>query len=170
MSAEGCPLTGIIIGDQKDVDYSFAPKSSESFFVYDNTISGITLGVTSQYVQVLVLPTTANQTVHFALEFQNKTSSSFQCQQGTVPLDAKFYLAGELKPYSPGNGSTQPEGGENIVSVFNSDHKTTVSIKVNDLKKAYNIVPDLRDPQLELGVVAEMDWMQIQPGGIKLPF
>lgn len=169
VSAANCPLTGIIIGDQMDVDYRFAPKSSKSLFVYDNTISGITLGGTSQYIQVLVLPTAPDQIVHFALEFQNKTSSTFQCQQGTVPLDAKFYLAGKLMPYSPDSGITKPED-EDIVSVFNSDHKTTVYIKVNDLNKAYNVVPDLRDPQLELGVVAKVDWMQVEPGGIKLPF
>ena len=164
--ARGCPLTGIIIGDQKNVDYSFTPNSSESYFVYDNTINGITLGSTSQYVQMLVLPTTDGETVHFALEFQNNASSTFRCQQGTVPPGCKFYLAGELKP---GNG-TKPEGNETIADVFTSDHKTTVYIKVKSLANAYNTVPDLRDPQLELGVVAEMDWVQLDPGGLKLPF
>lgn len=166
MVASRCPLTGIIIGDQKDVDYSFAPKSTGSRFVYDNTISGITLGGTSQYVQLLVLPTEDEQTVHFALEFQNSTSTTFQCQQGTIQPGCKFYLVGELKP---ANG-TKPEGDEDLAGVFNSDHKTTVYIKVDNLKNAYNTVPDLRDPQLEIGVVAEMDWVQIEPGGLKLPF
>lgn len=162
----GCPLTGIIIGDQKDVDYSFAPKASSPYrFVYDNNISGVTLGGTSQYVQLLVLPTADDQAVHFALEFQNNTSSTFQCQQGIVSPGCKFYLAGELKP----GGGTKPDS-ENIAGVFDSDHKTTVYIKVENLGNAYNAVPDLRDPQLELGVVAEMDWMQVEPGGIKLPF
>ena len=165
-AAAGCPLTGIIIGDQKDVDFSFAPKPvSTDWFVYDNTISGITLGSTSQYVQMLVLPVTDEQTVHFALEFQNNTASSFPCQQGTVQPGCRFYLAGELKP---GEG-TKP-AGEEIAGVFGSDHKTTVKVRVKDLAKAYNTVPDLRDPQLELGVVAEMDWIQVTPGGIKLPF
>ncbi len=165
-AASGCPLTGIIIGDQKDVDFSFAPKSaSTDWFVYDNNISGITLGGTSQYVQVLVLPTADDQTVHFALEFQNNTSSAFQCQQGFVQPGCRFYLAGELKPAE----GTKP-AGEDIVGVFDSDHKTTIKVRANDLAKAYNTIPDLRDPQLELGVVAEMDWIQVTPGGIKLPF
>ncbi len=165
-AAAGCPLTGIIIGDQKDVDYSFAPKASSEFrFIYDNNISGVTLGGTSQYVQLLVLPTADDQAVHFALEFQNNTSSTFQCQQGIVSPGCKFYLAGELKP----GGGTKPDT-ENIAGVFDSDHKTTVYIKVENLGNAYNAVPDLRDPQLELGVVAEMDWIQVEPGGIKLPF
>lgn len=164
-AAAGCPLTGIIIGDQRDVDFSFAPSSSASRFVYDNTVSGVTLGSTSQYVQVMVLPTSDTQTVHFALEFQNSTSSSFQCQQGTVQPGCKFYLAGELRP-----GDGQKPAGAPITSVFTSDYKTTVYARVSDLTHAYNTVPDLRNPQLELGVVAEMDWLQVEPGGIKLPF
>lgn len=164
-AASGCPLTGIIIGDQTDVDFSFSPNSSTSRFIYDNTVSGITLGGTSQYVQVLVLPTADNQPVHFALEFQNTTSAAFQCQQGTVQPGCKFYLAGELKP---GEGS-KPSGAP-VSSVFSSDYKTTVYARVTHLSNAYNTVPDLRDPQLEIGVVADMDWIQTEPGGIKLPF
>ena len=164
----GCPLTGIIIGEQRDVDFSFSPISSdpnEYQFVYDNTVSGITLGNTSQYAQVLVLPTASDESVHFALEFQNNTSSAFQCQQGTVPPGCKFYLAGELKPSEGSN----PDG-EIIDSVFSRDCKTTVYVKVLKLGNAYNTVPDLRDPQLEIGVTVEMDWVQVEPGGIKLSY
>lgn len=165
-AATGCPLTGIIIGDQKDVDYCFEPQSSSTdWFVYDNNISGVTLGSTSQYVQVLVLPTAENQSVHFALEFQNNTSAAFPCQQGTVQPGCRFYLAGELKL-----DEAQMPSGETLTSVFDSDHKTTVYLQVDDLSHAYNTVPDLRDPQLEIGVTAVMDWIQVEPGGIKLPF
>ena len=165
-AAAGCPLTGIIIGEQRDVDFSFSPRpSAQSRFVYDNNVSGITLGNTaSQKVQVLVLPTTSDESVHFALEFQNNSSSSFQCQQGTVQPGCRFYLAGELKP---GEGS-KPAGAP--TSVLSSDYKTIVNVKVRNLDKAYNTVPDLRDPQLEIGVSVEMDWNQVEPGGIKLPF
>lgn len=165
-AAAGCPLTGIIIGEQRDVDFSFSPKSSaQSRFVYDNNVSGITLSNTaSQNVQVLVLPTSSDESVHFALEFQNNTSSSFPCQQGTVQPGCKFYMAGELKP---GEGS-KPDGAP--ASVFSSDYKTTVNVQIRNLGKAYNTVPDLRDPQLEIGVSVEMDWLQVEPGGIKLPF
>ena len=164
-AAAGCPLTGIIIGEQRDVDFSFSPKlSTQSRFIYDNDISGITLGGTSQNVQVLVLPTSGEESVHFALEFQNTTSSSFQCQQGTVLPGCKFYLAGELKP---GEG-TKPADAP--ASVFSRDYKTSVNVRVLNLGNAYNTVPDLRDPQLEIGVAVEMDWIQVEPGGIKLSY
>lgn len=165
--ADGCPLTGIIIGDQKDVDYSFKTyQSSESRFIYDNAISGITFNGTSQQsFQTLVLPSTAGQAVHFALEFQNNTTSAFPCQQGTVMPGCKFYLAGELKP---GKGA-KPDDNY-TAGIFDADHKTTVNVLVISLDNVYNTVPDLRDPQLELGIVAEMDWDQLEPGGVKLPF
>ena len=165
-AAVNCPLKGIVIGDQKDVDFSFSPQAtSTAWFVYDNKISsGVTLGGETS-VQTLVLPTASNQTVHFAFEFENNTSSAFRCQQGFIQPGSRFYLAGELKP----DGGTQP-AQENIPGVFYSDHKTTVKIRVASLEKAYNTVPDLRDPQLEIGVSVEMDWRQVEPGGIKLPF
>lgn len=166
MAAYGCPLTGVIIGEQRNVDFSFSPKESEqNRFIYDNNVSGITLGNTSQKVQVLVLPSSSNESVHFALEFLNNTASSFQCQQGEVLQGCKFYLAGELKP----DEGSKP-AGSSIAGVFSRDYKTKVNVKVQNLSKAYNTVPDLRDPQLELGVTAEMDWIQVEPGGIKLSF
>lgn len=159
-AAYGCPLTGVIIGDQQDADYSFAPKStSASRFVYDNNISGITLGGTSQSFQTLVLPTAVGQPLHFALEFENNTGSEFPCQQGVVRPGCKFYLAGELTPEE-----------EYPTGVFEPDHKTIVKVQVVNLNNIYNTVPDLCGPQLELGVVAEMDWVQLEPGGVKLPF
>ena len=165
-AAAGCPLTGIIIGEQRDVDFNFSPvTSAESRFIYDNNVSGMTLGNTSQYVQTLVLPSTVNESVHFALEFQNTTSSAFQCQQGTVMPGCRFYLAGELKP----SEGSKP-AGSSIPSVFASDYKTAVRVKAKNLVNAYNTVPDLRDPQLEIGVTVEMDWIQVEPGGIKLSY
>ena len=163
--AAGCPLTGVIIGEQHDLDYSFYPKSAASRFVYDNNVSGIELGSTDKYVQVLVLPTATGESVHFALEFQNTTSSSFQCQQGTVMPGCKFYLAGELKPEE----GTIP-AGTSVAGVFSRDYKTTVNVKILKLGSAYNTVPDLRDPQLEIGVSVDMDWAQVEPSGIKLSY
>lgn len=164
-AAAGCPLTGVIIGEQHVLDYSFYPESAESSFVYDNNVSGIELGSTDKYVQVLVLPTATGESVHFALEFQNTTSSSFQCQQGTVMPGCKFYLAGELKPEE----GVAPSG-TSVAGVFSRDYKTTVNVKVLKLGNAYNTVPDLRDPQLEIGVSVDMDWIQVEPSGIKLSY
>lgn len=153
----GCPLTGIIIGDQKDVDFRFLPGTGESRFIYDNNVTGLSIGATDQVVHALVLQTELERNVHFALEFKNTTGVTRHCQQGDILPWCKFYLAGELK--APASGS-----------VFTRDQKTIVKVKVDGLQSAYNTVPDLRSPQLEIGVVAEMKWSQLTPQSIVLDF
>lgn len=156
-----CPLTGIIVGDQKDVDYRFMPGTGPSRYIYDKitlTDSGYPMiGKTGQTVPTLVLQTLPDRPVHFALEFKNTTGYTRHCQQGDILPQCKFYLVGKLEA---------PVGG----SVFTQDHKTTVSVKIESLRSAYNTVPDLHDPQLEIGVVTEMKWNQITPQSIILDF
>ena len=153
----GCPLTGIIIGDQKDVDYRFLPAQGESRFIYDNTITGLSIGETGQIALALALQTEEGRDVHFALEFRNTTGNTRHGQQIDILPWCKFYLAGVLKAPSSG-------------SVFTKDQKTIVNVKVDGLKNAYNTVPDLRSPQLEIGVVTEMKWSQITPQSLVLDF
>ena len=156
-----CPLTGIIVGDQKDVDYRFMPGTGVSRYIYDKitlTDSGYPMvGKTGQTVPTLVLQTVPDRPIHFALEFKNTTGYKRFCQQGDILPQCKFYLVGKLDP--PVNGS-----------VFTQDHKTTVSVKIESLRSAYNTVPDLHDPQLEIGIVTEMKWNQITPQSIILDF
>ncbi len=156
-----CPLTGIIVGDQKDVDYRFMPGTGPSRYIYDKitlTDSGYPMiGKTGQTVPTLVLQTVPDRPIHFALEFKNTTGYTRFCQQGDILPQCKFYLVGKLEA---------PVGG----SVFTQDHKTTVSVRIESLRSAYNTVPDLHDPQLEIGVVTEMKWNQITPQSIILDF
>lgn len=156
-----CPLTGIIIGDQNDVDFSFMPASGPSRYIFDNntlTEDGyLKIGMTGLSVPMLVLQTAVEKPVHFALEFKNNTGYIRTCQQGDILPRCKFYLAGTLKPTS----------GR---SVFEQDHMTTVSVKIDGLRNAYNTVPDLHDPQLEIGIETEMKWTQITPQSIVLHF
>lgn len=164
---KGCPLTGIIIGDQKDVDFRFDPAPGRSRFIYDDRIPNtLRIGMTGFPVQTLVLQTVDNAPVHFALEFKNTSGVTRRCQQGDILPQCKFYLAGVLDPVSDG---TQPSG-ETLSSAFCKDHKTCVSVKIESLKNAYNTVPDLRDPQLEIGIVTEMKWSQVTPQTIVLHF
>ena len=152
-----CPLTGIIIGNQRDVDFRFLPGTGESRFIYDNNVSGLSIGNTGKTTQMLVLQTREDQDVHFALEFTNTTGVKRYCQQGDILPWCKFYLAGVLE--APASGS-----------VFTKDQKTIVKVKVDGLQSAYNTVPDLRSPQLEIGVVTEMRWSQITPQSLVLDF
>ena len=154
----GCPLTGIIIGDQRDVDYAFVPSGGDARCVFDNVIDGtLKIGSTSGKTQTLLLESRRDETVHFALEFRNNTGYTRRGQQGDILPRCKFYIAGELEA---------PSGG----SVFSRDHKTTLTVKVTSLTNAYATVPDLHSPQLEIGLVAEMKWNQITPASIVLDY
>ena len=156
-----CPLTGIIVGDQKDVDFRFMPGTGSSRYIYDKmTLTGTgypMIGKTGQTVLTLVLQTVKDMPVHFALEFKNTTGVTRHCQQGDILPQCKFYLVGKLD--APADQS-----------VFTKDYKTSVSVKIEGLRNAYNTVPDLHDPQLEIGIVTEMKWNQIIPQSIRLDF
>ncbi len=53
--------------------------------------------------------------------------------------------------------------GESLPAIFVHDHVTQVTFKVQSLAKAYNTIPELRDPQLEIGVVTKIEWVQSTP-------
>ena len=166
----GCPLTGIIIGDQRNLDFRFLPGQGQSRYIFDNTVNGsLSIGETGSSVQMLVLPTESGEDadVHFALEFRNNTGIKRRCQQGDILPWCKFYLAGVLKP---SQGVAPLSSSETFDRVFSRDHKTVVTVKIEGLRNAYNTVPDLRSPQLEIGVETEMRWAQIMPQSIILDF
>lgn len=153
-----CPLTGVIIGDQKDVDFRLQPGTGQGRYIYDNVVPlGIQIGSTSGFVQTLALQTVTDAPVHFALEFKNNTGRKITCQQGEIYPRCKFYLAGTL----------EAPAGESVLS---QDMKTNLRVTVEGVRSAYTTVPDLHSPQLEVGVVAEMKWVQLTPQGIVLDF
>ena len=58
--------------------------------------------------------------------------------------------------------------GKALDAVFVSDHTTKVTFSINSLAKAYNTIPELRDPQLEIGVTAKVEWIQVTPAEIPM--
>jgi hypothetical protein len=48
--------------------------------------------------------------------------------------------------------------------VFKQDCVTKVDVTVKSLKNAYYIIPDLRDPQLKVGLTVS-DWIMSTPSG-----
>jgi hypothetical protein len=55
-----------------------------------------------------------------------------------------------------GDGKNVKSGS--LTQVFKQDYYTTIEATVSNLKKAYNVVPDLRLPQLELGLSVNLTW------------
>ena len=167
------PLTGVLIGGQKPVDYKFQQTTGDTYTIYDKNIASSIYLTTSASdpTYTLVLETKdakeVNQTdavVKIALEFQNDSGSSFIGYNGQVIYPgAKFYLVGMLDPY---NNTTQKYVGTNdiIKKAFVQDYNTTANIVVKSFAQAYNVLPDLTLPSLEMGLSIDLDW---KPGIIQ---
>ena len=161
LGTQNFPITGVIIGGQKQVDFEFKPVASAAeYTIYDNQMATTSYLLTSTLTddnlpvvnRTLVLETAeANDAVvKFAVEFQNNSGKAFVGKDGIIPNGCKFYLLGELDM----SKLTNPT----VPSIFKQDYVTTVIATVQDLKNAYNIIPDLRAPKLELGLSVNLEW------------
>lgn len=168
----GFTVTGVLIGGQKAVGYNFEPISSAtSLTLYDNiqrSQPSVAMNATTTASPVnhtLALETETNTTIYIAVELINK-GENFHGADGMVPKGCKFYLIAALDPSADNthvNGSATTNH-----QVFKQDYITTANLKIlagssgaaNDagLGKAYNTIPDLRAPELELGLSVDLSW------------
>lgn len=168
------PVTGILIGGQKAVDYKFAQKSGgEAYTIYDNDIpTGISLtdntdANTATPIHTLVFETAdatkdndENAIVNIAVEFQNNSGDLFVGRYGEIIYPgSKFYLLGT---FDPNKNTTVNYIGVTpatlIKKAFVQDYTTTANLVISSLRNAYNTMPDLRAPQLELGLSVDLTW------------
>lgn len=155
----GMNIVGLLVGGQKDVKFNFSDfvDGAAEKSVYDASITSTPLGeeiTTDVIAQTLLLETAPETDVRFAIELENNTGNSFVGQDGTVPAGGRFYLIGELKH------STDPKYESMEKRVFKQDHTTTAKVSINSLAKAYNTIPDLRSPRLELGLSVDLEWQK----------
>ena len=154
-AGDGITLNGILIGGQKNADWQFAPlASSEEYTIYDASVTSTKLGtadIASKIMaQSLALSTTAGTNVNFALELTNNTGNAFTGVDGIVPAGAKFYLVGQLVPQADKAGN----------QVFAKAYNTKANVTISSLAHAYNCIPDLKNPKLELGLSVNLEWTE----------
>lgn len=167
------PLTAVLVGPQYDVAYNFNPlQSSDEHTVYDRQIvdannqSVFLLPYESTaFTQTLVLPTRKDEQVYFILEFENRSGVDFNGTNGVILNGSKFYMTAKLDPK---DGMGYDADDDTMNRVFAQDGYTEVSCVLKDLKGAWNVVPDTRDPQLEIGVSMETKWIQSTTTNVKL--
>lgn len=151
----GMTLNGILIGGQKNADWQFAPlASSEEYTIYDASVTSTKLGTadiaSAIMAQSLALSTTAGTNVNFALELTNNTGNAFTGVDGIVPAGGKFYLVGRL----------EPQAGKADNKVFAQAYNTKANVTITSLAHAYNCIPDLKNPELELGLSVNLEWSE----------
>jgi hypothetical protein len=154
----GYQLTGVLVGGQKSVGWDFAPKGSVEYVIYDRempteekTVKATTGTYSTNFNSTLVLETAPNEDVLIAVELLNNSGKDFFGVDGIVPAGGKFYLVGRLR------AALAIETGLNN-RVFVQDHTTVANLTIGSLEKAYNVIPDLRTPQLEIGLSVNLEW------------
>lgn len=159
------PITGIIIDGQFKQGFNFsALTGGEDYVIYDTAFAPAYLRTgESGHLRTLTFQSAVGSKIHFALELTNNTGVDFEGATGTILDGSKFYLLGTLDPKL---ASSKPDDMGNYV--FYKAHRTPVTMIIDSLKDAYNSVPDLRDPQLQIGVVATIDWKMPTPPSIPL--
>lgn len=161
------PIKGILIGDQKQVDGKFEQNSSAlSSIVYDTELpEGMVLSTSKTPVNsTLVLESSQDTStpINIAVEFENNSGFDFFGYSGDenykpiIPNGTRFYLVGHLSM-----DDTQSASQDRI---FKQGSITHADFVVKNLRNAYNVVPDLRNPRLVLGLSANLFWQK----GVKL--
>lgn len=166
------PITGILIGGQpKQVAWNFEAAKTVTtnefkYTIYDwdmNKGANLTATVTgtAEPNYTLVLDNkdnsaTSQNKVYITIELENNASDFFGAD-GLIPKGSKFYMVGELDPYA--SGITQPTG-ETLDHVFVKDHTTIANFTINNLKKAYNHIPDMRSSKINVGLAVDLSWKE----------
>lgn len=162
------PLTGILVAGQRTVDHNFHPLSGKNVperVMYDsevNTSAGKTRAYITSYanssedISTLVLESEPGKDIHFALEFQNNQAPFYGINGVLVDKGMHFYLLGAMKLAEASNPGS-------LSSVLMQDRVTTVHVSITSLENAHIVLPDLRQPQLIVGVSAIFDWDMEQP-------
>lgn len=159
--ADGYKLTGVLIGGQKQVDWKFQPRVGTEYTIYDNNMTTETsakVGLYSDINHTLALETSDGTPVNVCFEFVNSGKDFFGKDNMIIPAGSKFYLVARLTP-----GTSSVVNNPNSKNqVFLQDYITTAKLTIgaNSLKNAYNVVPDLRSPKLELGLSVDLEWQE----------
>ena len=169
---EGFPVSAVLIGDQRKVDFQFAPvsKGDKQYTIYDKELTGINATTTaSKANNTLALETPADENVNVLLELTNNTGKRFKGKDGYIPAGGKFYLLGTL---TPSNGKVDGQPSTTLKQVFKQDYVTTANFTIQKnaldestnpkqdkgLGAAYNVIPDLRTPALSIGLSVDLTW------------
>ncbi|MBR1410661.1 MAG: hypothetical protein IJ580_06145 [Prevotella sp.] len=164
----GFPIKAVLIGSQNSVDFTFKPSAEGTNIIYDNAVATGTNATTSPSTanRTMVLETVADQNVKVVIELENNVADFYGKDGQLIKKDSKFYLLGTLSA-----SAADTETGK---LVFKQDFVTTANFTIKQgtakenlaagahnnigLGAAYNVIPDLRNPQLELGMSVDLSW------------
>ncbi|MCC8072234.1 MAG: hypothetical protein LIO90_10600 [Bacteroidales bacterium] len=166
----GLTITGVLVGAQPGtVQYDFCAASTLTAFsnsIYDSAVPTGWAATTStsdspvNYTLVLDNEKTgtgaSQDKVPVAIEFVNTASVAFEAVDGIVYPGQRFYIVGQLN-LSATSGVTNTA---TLTHVFVQDYVTKANFTVSTLAKSYVTIPDLRAPQMLLGLSVDLTWKE----------
>lgn len=174
LNGSGFPITSILIDNQKVVDWQFEPVAPyDALTVYDNAIGAVyaPVGFYGATTHTLLMQTPrcervnpsdetdyehARHVTHIALELVNNTGVTFHGYNNQLILpDSHFYLVGALDPCEHAEFDKDDPDKSRVLT---QDKTTSVSFTITTLENAYNVIPDLRAPSLEVSLRIDTDW------------
>lgn len=164
------PLTGVIVGGQRRVNYKFQQEGSGEAsiikFVFDSQVKTNS----DDYYYLNSATTPANgpvtlvyqsydgENVPLILEFENRSGQAFYgVDQKIVYPNTRFYLVGTI------SAPTYDNSNDYTKRVFTQDYTTTVNAEVTSLAGAYNVLPNILSSNLEIGVETTPQWIAATP-------
>lgn len=156
----GYPLKAVLVGGQRNVGFDFTPLDASAVYtIYDTVMTSAIYAqqdasVYSAANSTLVLETKVDDGAHgcdvnVALEFINTGDDFYGVGNQLIPAGARFYIVGKLL------AADADQTGDRV---FKQDYTTTARFNISTLKKAYSTIPDLKAPQLEIGMSVDLTW------------
>lgn len=170
-NATGYELTGVLVGGQKSVGWDFTPETypaggthNKIYTIYDKVMGATVKATVSDYSSaknstlVLASEVGAAKDIYIAIELLNNSGKDFYgVDHQMIPAGGKFYLVGKLNAHQ-GTAPDPKTTDVNADQVFKQDYTTTAKITIGDLKSAYNTIPDLKAPSVEIGFSVNLEW------------
>lgn len=151
-------MTAVLVGGQGPVGFDFTTAAAGTKILYDSVLTtgtyALANGTYTTENPTLLLQTKESEKIRMAVEFLNNDQDFFGVDGKLIPKGTKFYVVAELDPTASFTGKVAGMGD----FVFKQDYTTTVKLSLNNLTKAYNVIPDLRTPTLELGFAVDLSW------------
>ncbi len=163
--------------------YDNAIPSSNEISGTTSTVTNYTLVLDNTVPATTAVPNPTQETVYIAIEFENN-AKDFMGKDGLVAKGTKFYLVGKLNPATYASDATY--NPNDLIQVFKQDYVTTANFTIIEnngetgrsanyprtgggtpdnpyiypggLGAAYNVIPDLRTPLMELGLSVDLTW------------
>ena len=149
----GFPVTAVLVGGQQTVKYDFTLQGGTELTIYDkvmtNTIVAQKDGDNYSAVNSTLVLENGTSDVQIAVEMVNDKADFYGAGNQLIPLGSKFYVVARL------TASAATETGGHV---FKQDYTTTAKLTLQNLRNAYNTIPDLRTPQMELGFSVDLTW------------